>query len=662
MSRPRLIALLLALGTLVVFLPTGWFGFVNYDDPEYVTENVFVKNGLNGPDIAQAFTSYHACNWHPLTWLSHMTDCTLFGLNPGAMHFVNILFHAANTVLLFALLWRITSLREDSPARQAKKIWAAAFIAALFAWHPLHIQSVAWISERKDVLSTFFGLLTLLAYAKFTKENSRSAYWLALIFFALGLMAKQMLVTLPFVMLLLDYWPLQRVTAETFSAAKIRRLVLEKIPFFLLVIPACVLTCLAQRAAMSSLERLPFPLRLENSVVTYALYLLKIFWPTNLAFFYPLTARSPVNLTAAALVLVIISFFAWRTWRTKAFVSVGWLWFLGMLVPVIGLVQVGEQSMADRYSYLPSVGIFILFTFGGLALAERFALVKKILAPAAVLILVGCVLATEIELQNWRTDETLFSHAVAVTRHNEIAHLNLGVVYEKQGRTAAAMNEYRTALQINPRRAHTHNNIADLLDAAGQPEAARVEYEAAIALDPNALEAHLNFGILLVELNRFDEAAEQFKLAAALEPTDARPHYQMGKMLLKRGEDAAAIGELRLALQNDPNNFQMLAYTARVLAADENAAGRNGATALTLANKANDLTGGSQPFVLDALGMACAENQDFANAIICAQKTIEQAEAAQMKDTAPLQKRLELYRQNQPWRESFRATNAPATR
>ena len=651
MSRPRLIALLLALGTLVVFLPTGWFGFVNYDDPEYVTENVFVKNGLNGPDVAQAFTSYHACNWHPLTWLSHMTDCTLFGLNPGAMHFVNVLLHAANTALLFVLLWRT-----------AKKIWAAAFIAALFAWHPLHIQSVAWISERKDVLSTFFGLLTLLAYAKFTKENSRSAYWFALIFFALGLMAKQMLVTLPFVMLLLDYWPLQRVTAETFSAAKIRRLVLEKIPFFLLVVPACVLTCLAQRAAMSSLEHLPFPLRLENSIVTYALYLFKIFWPANLAFFYPLTERSPANLAIASLTLATISFLAWRTRRAQPYVLVGWLWFLGMLVPVIGLVQVGEQSMADRYSYLPSIGIFIIITFGGLALAERFAFAKKLLAPAAILILAGCVLATEIQLQCWRTDETLFSHAVAVTQNNEIAHLNLGVVYEKQGRTTEAMQEYRTALKINPRRAHTHNNIADLLDAAGLPDAALAEYEAAIALDPNALEAHLNFGILLVELNRFDEAAEQFKLAATLEPTDARPHYQMGKMLLKRGDDAAAIGELRLALQNDPNNFQMLAYTARVLAADEAVGVRDGAMALSLANKANDLTGGSQPFVLDALGMACAENQDFANAVACAQKAIELAEAAQMKDTVPLQKRLELYRQNQPWRESFRATNTPATR
>jgi len=651
MSQPRLIALLLALGTLVVFLPTGGFGFVNYDDPDYVTENVFVKNGLNGPDIAQAFTSYHACNWHPLTWLSHMTDCTLFGLNPGAMHFVNVLIHAANTALLFTLLLRLT-----------KKIWAAAFIAALFAWHPLHIQSVAWISERKDVLSTFFGLLTLLAYTKFAQENSRRNYWLALVFFALGLMAKQMLVTLPFVMLLLDYWPLQRVTAKTFSAAKIRRLVLEKIPFFLLVIPACVLTCLAQRAAMSSLEHLPFPLRVENSVVTYALYLLKIFWPAHLAFFYPLTVRSPANLAAAALVLVIISFFAWRIWRSQPYVAVGWLWFLGMLVPVIGLVQVGEQSMADRYSYLPSVGIFIIVTFGGLALAERFAFVKKFLAPAAILILVGCVVATEIELQNWRTDETLFSHAVAVTENNEIAHLNLGVVYEKQGRTTEAMQEYRTALKIYPRRAHTHNNIADLLDAAGQPEAARTEYEAAIALDPNAPEAHLNYGILLVELNRFDEATEQFKLAATLEPTDARPHYQMGKMLLKRGDDTAAIGELRLALQNDPNNFQMLTYTAHVLAADETVGVRDGATALAMANKANELTGGAQPFVLDVLGMACAENQDFANAIACAQKAIEQAETAQMLNTEPLESRLALYQSRQPWRESFRATNAPATR
>ncbi|HEY5346234.1 MAG TPA: tetratricopeptide repeat protein [Verrucomicrobiae bacterium] len=669
MSRPRLIALLLALGTLVVFLPTGWFGFVNYDDPDYVTENIFVKNGLNGTDIAQAFTSFHAANWHPLTWISHMIDCSLFGLNPGAMHFVNVLFHAANTALLFTLLLRLT-----------KKIWPSAFIAALFAWHPLHIQSVAWISERKDVLSTFFGLLTLIAYARFAQEqrarskeptpNSIShlpspiskSYWLALIFFALGLMAKQMLVTLPFVMLLLDFWPLQRWQISNFKFQIFAKLFAEKIPFFLLVIPACVLTCLAQRAAMSSLERLPFPLRLENSVVTYALYLLKLFWPVNLAFFYPLTGRSPANLAIASLTLATISFLTWRTRRAQPYVLVGWLWFLGTLVPVIGLVQVGEQSMADRYSYLPSVGIFIIVTFGGLALAERFAFVKKILAPAAILIIAGCVFATEIQLQYWRTDETLFSHAIAVTSDNEIAHLNLGVVYEKQGRTAEAMNEYRAALKINPRRAHTHNNIADLLDAAGQPDAARAEYLAALQLDPNALEAHLNYGILLVELNRFDEAAEQFKLAAALEPTDARPHYQLGKLLLKRGDDVMAIGELRLALQNDPNDFQMLAYTARVFAADENAVGRNGATALELASRANDLTGGEQPFVLDALGMAYAETGDFTNAVACAQNALARANAAQMSNVAPLQKRLELYQQNQPWRESFRATNAPATR
>jgi tetratricopeptide (TPR) repeat protein len=668
MSRPRLIALLLALGTLVVFLPVGRFGFVNYDDPDYVTENNFVKNGLNWPDLAQAFTTFHASNWHPLTWISHMTDCTLFGLNAGAMHFVNVLFHAANAGLLFALLLRLTG-----------KIWPAAFVAALFAWHPLHIESVAWISERKDVLSTFFGLLALSSYTRYAQKQPRVEgresstsntipaldprrptldYFLALIFFALGLLAKPMLVTLPLVMLLLDFWPLQRITAATWSAKKIRRLAAEKIPFGLLVIPACVLTCLAQRAAMISLERLPFTLRLENSLVAYALYLGKLFWPARLAFFYPLTAPSFPTIAAGTLLLAV-GFLAWRTRRAFPYVSVGWLWFLGTLVPVIGLVQVGEQSMADRYSYFPSIGIFIIIAFGVQDLAGRFSWVKKISMPLAILILAGSVLATERQLTYWRTDETLFAHAVAVTRNNEIAHLNLGVVYEKQGRNAEAMQQYRQALQINPHRAHTHNNIADLLDASGQPNAALAEYQAALQLDPDAFEAHLNLGVLLVELGRFDAATEQFKLAAALEPADARPHFQMGKALLKQASDAAAIGEFHQALQNDQDDYQVLAYAARVLAADETAAVRDGPAALEFARRANALTGGAQPFVLDALGMAYAETGDFTNAAVCAQNAIALASAAQVTNLAPLQLRLTLYQNRQPWRESFHATNAP---
>ena len=656
MSRPRLLALLLALATLVVFLPVGRFGFVNYDDPAYITENAVVKNGLTGAGLVWAFAGFHVANWHPLTWLSHMADCALFGVNPGAMHFVNVLFHAANAVLLFTLLRRLT-----------QKIWPSALVAALFAWHPLHVESVAWIAERKDVLSTFFALLVLLNYARYVEESkakspkSKVCFAWSLLAFALSLLAKPMFVTLPCVLLLLDFWPLQRFQIENFKLQVFGKLLAEKLPFFLLVIPVGVVTCLAQRGAMATLERVPFALRLENSLVAYAGYLGKIFWPAKLAFFYPLTAAPFLAVLLATAGLAAISIFAWRARRAFPYVPVGWCWFLGTLVPVIGLVQVGEQAMADRYSYFPAIGIFIIVAFGGWDLANRFPLAKKIFFPAAVLILAGCVALTEIQLQYWRSDETLFSHAVAATGENEIAHLNLGVVYEKEGRLDEAMREYRAALKLNPRREHTHSNIADLLDLTGQPQAALAEYEAALKLNPNSVLTHLNLGTLRVELGQFAEAAAEFAEAARLDPADARPPYENAKRLLKQGRDAEAVMELRRALQLDADNFKMLAYTARVLAADETAGIRDGATALALANQANDLTGGEQPFVLDALGMACAENRDFTNAIVCAQKAVELAEAAHVPDTGALKTRRALYQNGQPWRESFRATNAPAS-
>jgi tetratricopeptide (TPR) repeat protein len=657
-SRPRLITLLLVLGTLVVFLPAGRFGFVNYDDPDYVTENNFVKNGLDWTDIRWAFTTFHASNWHPLTWLSHMTDVSLFGPDAGSMHFVNILFHTANAVLLFTLLLRLT-----------QKIWPSAFVAALFAWHPLHVESVAWISERKDVLSTFFEMLSLLSYAEFAVKNRRRGWWLALLFFVLGLLAKPMVVTLPFVLLLLDFWPLNRVANAKLKVEgpMFRNLqpstfglrLFEKIPFFLLSAAASIVTCLAQRGAMASLEKVALPLRLENSLVAYADYLLKIFWPANLAIFYPLVAPSFPAVAAAVVFLLAISFFSWRARRLFPYVTVGWLWFLGTLVPVIGIVQVGEQAMADRYSYFPAIGIFILIAFGGWDLANRVSSAKTALATAAILILAGCVLGTENQLRYWQTDETLFAHAIDVTKNNEIAHINLGVVYEKQGRTAEAMNEYQQALEINPHRANTYNNIGDLLDKAGEPAKALAEYQTALRLNPDAIEVHLNLGSVLVELERFDEAAGQFRLAAKLKPDDARPHYETGKALLKQGRDAAAMDEFRQALRLDPGNASILAFTARVLAADENAAVRDGPAALALATRANTLSGDSLPMAIDALGMACAETGDFTNAQICAQKVLDLASAMQMKDTGPMRTRLELYQNNQPWRESFRATNAP---
>jgi len=672
MSRPRLIGLLLALITLLVYLPATRDGFVNYDDQDYVTENSTVQKGLTWTGIKWAFTTGHASNWHPLTWLSHMTDCELFGLNPGAHHLVNVLFHTANAVLLLLLLFRLTGA-----------LWASAFVAALFAWHPLHVESVAWISERKDVLSTFFALLTLLAYVKavtsdrcqvtrtnpalscFTFHVSRF-YWLALFFFALGLMSKPMLVTLPFVMLLLDYWPLKRVTSDWWQVLKVMRLVLEKWPFFLLAAASCVVTFLVQSQrsgdAVASLELVPLHYRFCNALASYGLYLLKMVWPVRLAVFYPLPGHLTWLLmaaTASAVVLVIISSFVWRSGRARAYLPVGWLWFLGTLVPVIGLVQVGSAALADRYTYFPLIGVFIAVTFGFCDLAGRLQFPQKAIATAAVLILATCLMLAENQLRCWRDSETLFAHALAVTKNNHVAHVNLGVALEQKGELNEALDEYRVAEELAPELYHIHNNLGNLLDNLGHPREALLEYRWAVLLNPNLPSLHNGAGMVLAELGRFDEALRQFKEAARLDPTYPWAHLEIGKVRLEQGRDAEAIDELRAALRIDPDNFQILAYTAHVLAADENPQIRDGRTALVLAVKAKVLTGEAQPYVLDALGMACAETGDYTNALEVTQRALDLAKAAKMKKLEPLQQRLELYKNHQPWRESFLATNAP---
>ena len=667
--------LLLALVTLLVYLPASRDGFVNYDDQDYVTENSVVQKGLTWTGIKWAFTTGHASNRHPLTWLSHMADCELFGLNPGAHHLVNVLFHTVNAVLLLLLLFRMTGA-----------LWPAAFVAALFAWHPLHVESVAWISERKDVLSTFFALLTLLAYARYaqhvtsdmcqvTRTNSASSpvtrhpsrfYWLALLFFALGLMSKPMLVTLPFVMLLLDYWPLHRLSSGTGRPATALHLAWEKWPFFLLTIVSCVVTFLVQSQrsgdAVASLELVPLHYRFCNALVSYGLYLLKMVWPVGLAVFYPLPGHLTWILMAAitsAVILVIISSFVWQAGRAHAYLPVGWLWFLGTLVPVIGLVQVGGAALADRYTYIPSIGVFIAVTFGLCDLADRFQFPKKAIATTAVLILATSLILTENQLRYWHDSETLFAHALAVTKNNHVAHVNLGVALEQKGKLNEALAEYRAAEQLAPELYHIHNNLGNLLDNLGHPNEALIEYRWAVLLNPSLPSLHNGEGMILAELGRFDEGLCQFKEASRLDPTYPWAHLEIGKLRLKQGRDAEAIDELRAALRIDPDNFQILAYTAHVLAADENPQIRDGRTALVLAIKAKLLTGETQPYVLDALGMACAETGDFTNALEETQKAFDLAIAAKMKKLEPLQQRLELYKNHQPWRESFLFTNAP---
>jgi tetratricopeptide (TPR) repeat protein len=693
MSRPRLIGLLLALITLLAYWPVAHDGFINYDDPVYVTENHVVQNGLTWAGIQWAFTTGYGSNWHPVTWLSHMLDCEGFGLNAGAHHSVNLLFHAANTVLLFWLLLRLT-----------QELWPSAFVAALFAWHPLHVESVAWIAERKDVLSTFFALLTLLAYARYAQRVMREKpndetpdrqqpdsdselrasfglrpsafgtlscppsgfFWLALVFFTLGLMSKPMLVTLPFVMLLLDYWPLRRFPDYQFRIPDLKRLTLEKWPFFLLTSGSCIVTYLVQHygEAIMTLQQYPLHPRLANALIAYERYLGKTFWPSNLAILYPLSFRWSWLLALAATaagLLLAVSWLVWRTRRQCPCLLVGWLWFLGTLVPVIGLVQVGSAALADRYTYFPLVGVFIAVAFGVRDLANRFQLPKAAVAIAAALTLATCLVLTENQLRYWRDSESLFAHALAVTTEvNLNARINYGAALDQKGRRAKALIQYREVARVATNSVEAHYNIGNLLDKMGRPEEARPELLQAVRLNPKLPAPHDALGVVLVKLGRFDEAMSQFAEAARLDPAYPAVHFDMGKLLLKQGRDAGAMDEFHAALRLDPDNFQFLAYTARVLAAIDNPQIRDGKTALRLATTANALTDGTQPVVLDVLGMACAETGDFTRAQEVTQNAIDLGTAAQMKQLEPLQQRLQLYKNHQPWRESFRATNAPA--
>jgi tetratricopeptide (TPR) repeat protein len=660
MSRPRLIALLLALVTLLVFLPAGRYRFVDFDDPEYVTDNAFVKNGLNWTDLRWDFTAFHSGNWHPLTWISHQIDCELFGLNAGPHHFVNILLHAANAALVFLLLWRLTA-----------RLWPSALIAALFAWHPLHVESVAWISERKDVLSTFFGLLSLLSYAKFARENRRRNFWFALLFFALGLLAKPMLVTLPCVFLMLDFWPLGRLTRHATENASLApllnfkycaALILEKWPFFALAAMSCVVTVFAQKTggAVVSLARVPLAYRIENAPIAAVKYVLKLFWPSNLSAIYLLGRIYWWEAVLSAAVLILISAAAWRWRAAKPYFMVGWLWFLGMLVPVIGLVQVGSQAMADRYTYLPSVGFFLAVALLAADGLDRIQMPKKIITGMSLLILAACISVTECQLPVWQDSETLFRHAIAINPRNVLAMINLGVILQDEGRLGEALDTYQQAEQFEDGPYYQlHENYGDLLDKLGRHEEALAEYRKAIQEHPSDAFAHNAAGSELAALARPDAALQEFAVAEQLDPHYAWPHVETAQLRLKAGRDAEAVNELRTAVRLEPDNPHVLALTAHILAANDNPAARDGKTALLLAAKANNLTGHTQPMILDAMGMACADLEDFTNAQACAQKALDLAAALQMTNTAPLQNRLERYQNHEPWRESFRATNDP---
>jgi Flp pilus assembly protein TadD len=704
MSRPRLIALLLAMLTLAVYLPVVNNGFILYDDGDYVTQNRMVQDGLTLAGIKWAFTTFFSANWHPLTWLSHMTDCELFGVNAAGSHFVNVLFHVANTVLLFALWLRLTRRETETKTgapSQADALWPAAFVAALFALHPLHVESVAWAAERKDVLSTFFGLLSLLCYASYATNVGRQAikpegsslatchlslFW-AFFFFACGLMSKPMLVTWPFVMLLLDYWPLQRL-----SPATLKQLLVEKIPAFLLTAASCVVTYYAQNTgAVRSLTQVPLAYRFENATVTVVTYLLKLVWPARLAVIYPMPHSIPIATFITCLaVLIFITLTVWLARKKNPFLPVGWFWFLGTLVPVIGLVKVGDAAMADRYTYIPSIGIFVAVAFG----AQKFwgRLPKVVLPVAAALVLVAFAAVTERQLQFWRDDETLFKHALDVTTDNADAVINYGVALENEGKPLAAVEQYqraeeiapdsymasadlgnlllylgdtngavaqlRQAAQLAPRMATLHDRLGSVLAGTGDFAEATNELLQAIQLSPASLWPHMDLGIALAAHGDFYGATNEFAEAMRLSPADPTPLVEWGRALLQQGRDTEALDKLHQAVQLDPDNFQALAFTAHVLASDEHANIRDGTAALTLAQKASALTDGRQPLVEDVLGMAQAETGQFDEAQNTVSNAVQLATTAGTKTEVVngMQERLKLYQQHQPWRESFLLT------
>jgi Flp pilus assembly protein TadD len=683
MSRSRLTGLLLALVTLAIYLPVVRHGFIIYDDGDYVTQNRMVLGGLTWAGVKWAFTTFHSANWHPLTWFSHMADVQMFGVNAAGSHLVNVLFHAANTVLLFVLLLRAAGGNEGPNVRDA--FWPAALIAALFALHPLHVESVAWVAERKDVLSAFFGLLSLIYYVRYAaSQKVRVDYWLAVVFFACGLMSKPMLVTWPLVMLLLDYWPLQRL-----NAMALRGLLVEKIPFFLLTVVSCVITYWAQNTgAVKSLAAVPLLYRLENAPVAVATYLLKLIWPAGLAVIYPMPDSIPAGAFALSLVVLIcITVAGWLARKQSPFLLMGWFWFLGTLVPVLGLVKVGDAAMADRYTYIPSIGIFIAVAFG----AQRFAkgLPKFILPTVAGCILAALAIVTGRQLQYWVDDETLFKHAMEVTANNVDAMINYGVALENEGKPVDAMAQYRQAEKLAPSSDMAHADIGNLLYYSGDTNGALAEYQKAVTLNPRSATLHDRLGNILAGSGRFSEGTNEFYRAMQLAPGDALPHLHLGmalaaqnnisgatnefsaalaldssnpaplvewaKVLLEQGRDSEARGMLNSALDIDPYNFQTLVFLARVLSADEHAEVRNGPVALVYALRADEVTGGGQPLVADALGMAYAENGQFDQAQSAATNAIALATAAGMKleIIREMQGRLELYQKHEAWREKF---------
>jgi len=581
------ICLLLVIATLAVYWQVRGHDFVNYDDNVYVSENYNINKGLNAKNISWAFTTGYASNWHPLTWLSHMVDIELYGINPGAHHLSSVIFHIANSLLLFLVLRRMTG-----------NLWSSAFVAALFALHPLHVESVAWVSERKDVLSTFFWILTMGAYALYAENPKWHSYLITLLFFVLGLMSKPMVITLPFVLLLLDFWPLGRIwelgirtpsqggileepisetrtpqrgnfeepISETISNFKFRIssfefLLLEKIPFFIFVAASGVVTFFVQQkgGAVASVEKYSLGIRIGNALISYASYIGKMIWPSDLSGFYPHpgTDLSLWQAACAGLLLICVSAAVIRTVKIYPYLIVGWLWYLGTLIPVIGLVQVGAQAMADRYTYVPLIGLFIMIGWGIPDLLRKWPGAKQLEKHSVFFVLpmsVLLILTTLSWMQTgyWKNSLTFFKHMLDVSPDSSKARDGIGLALANRGKTAEAILHYREALRIRPDYSIAHNNLGQALLIQGHIQEAITHFEAALKAKQIRAKAHNNMGTAMAMQGRTAEAMKHFQKAADIRPDHANAYYNIAKLLKNQGKIPEAVQHLQKALSVNP--------------------------------------------------------------------------------------------------------------
>jgi protein O-mannosyl-transferase len=538
-----LICLLLIFLTLSVYIQIKGHDFINLDDTEYVTDNRHVREGVKLKTISWAFSSTHASNWHPLTWLSHMMDCQLFGVDPGRHHLINLLLHIINTLLLFIVLKKMTG-----------NLWQSGFVASLFAIHPLHVESVAWISERKDVLSTLFWMLTMWSYTFYVKAPGIKRYLPVFLFLALGLMSKPMLVTLPFVLILLDYWPLGRIRIH--RSAINRRIFIEKIPLFVLVAISSAITFLVQKqgGAVSSLDAIPVNIRISNALVSYGAYIVKMVWPSKMAVLYPLSDIIPWwKILLSCTFLISMSYLAIRHIKKRPYISVGWFWYLGTLVPVIGIVQVGRQAMADRYTYIPLIGIFIIICWAASEVITRWRHIKTTVVAVATAIILVLTAVTFLQVRHWRNSITLFEHALGVTRGNYMSHNNLGIALQGQNKIKEAIGHFSEALRINSELWEIHYNLGNALEKQGKADEAIKHYLEALRINPDYEKAHNNLGNALEKQGRRDEAIKYYLEAIRINPGFAKAHYNLGVALKDLGQIDGAMKHFSEAVRINPD-------------------------------------------------------------------------------------------------------------